>query len=132
MMTRRPKPTEPERRAMLESLTDVGPSKPVGYLPLYAIRDFVRLSPKAVAADAAARGLAAARFGTKQCRIKSGALYVYHREALAGLLQARADVLDAAGLPRDPDGFVAHIAAVRYEADHPVHAVIKAAFADTF
>ncbi|MGO9356199.1 MAG: hypothetical protein ACLP1D_00830 [Xanthobacteraceae bacterium] len=129
---KRPKPSEDERRSMLRDLTDVGPSKPVGYLPLHAIKNFVQLSPKAVAAAAAARGLAAAQFNTKQCRIKSGALYVYHRKALAHVLQTQADVVEAAGLPLDPDGFVAHIAAVWFEADHPVYAVIKTAFADIY
>jgi hypothetical protein len=87
---RRPKPTEGERQTLLRCLAEVGPSKPVGYLPLRTIKDFVQLSPKAVAAAATARGLATAQFGPNTCCIKSGALYVYDREALAKLLQARA------------------------------------------
>lgn len=130
MTARPPEPTEDERRHALRDLAGVGPSKPMGYLPLRTIRNFVRLSPKAVAADAAARGLASAQFGTRQCRISSGALYVYDRAALAGLLRAHAEVLDAAGVPRDPDGFVAHVAAVWYAPGHPLHAVIGLAFGD--
>jgi hypothetical protein len=57
-MTTRPEPSESERQALLRSLTEVGPSKPVGYLPLYTINDFVQLTPEAVAAAATARGLA--------------------------------------------------------------------------
>jgi hypothetical protein len=129
---KRPQPSEDERRSMLRDLTEVGPSKPVGYLPLYTIKDLIQLSPKALAADATARGLMAAQFSAKRCRIKSGALYVYHREALARLLQAQADVVEAAGLSLDPDRFIAHIAMVWFEADHPVYAVIKTAFADRY
>jgi len=48
---------------LLHSLTEVGPTKPVGYLPLDTIRNFVRQSPEAVAASANARGLMAVKFG---------------------------------------------------------------------
>jgi hypothetical protein len=128
---KRPVPSEDERRFLLRSLTEVGPSKPVGYLPLYTIRDFVQLSPETVAAAATARGLTTAQFSPQECCIKSGALYVYHRAALASLLQARADAVTAAGLPLDPDRFVAHIAAVWVDEDHPAQTVIRAAFADS-
>jgi hypothetical protein len=128
MMTKRPGPSEDERRTLLRSLTEVGPSKPVGYLPLHAIRDFVRMPPNTVAAAATARGFATAQFGPDSCCIKSGALYVYDREPLANLLQAGADVLLAAGLPLDPDRFVAHIATVWFESDHPAHPIIASAF----
>jgi hypothetical protein len=115
---------------LLRSLTEVGPSKPVGYLPLNTIKDFVQLTPEDVAAAATARGLATAQFGPKVCCIKSGALYVYHREALSDLLQARADTISAAGLPLDPDSFVAHIATIWFGEDHPAHAIIATAFGD--
>ncbi|SDR64238.1 hypothetical protein SAMN05519103_09566 [Rhizobiales bacterium GAS113] len=130
LMARRPEPSEDERQTLLRSLTEVGPSKPVGYLPLYTIKDFVQLTPEAVAAAATARGLATAQFGPKVCRIKSGALYVYHREALANLLQARAEPISAAGLPLDPDRFVAYIAAVWFGEDHPAHPIIATVFGD--
>jgi hypothetical protein len=74
LMTRRPEPSADERRTLLLSLTEVRPSKPVGYLPLHTIRDFVQLSLEAVAAAATARGLATAQFGPDTCCIKSGAL----------------------------------------------------------
>lgn len=130
-MAKQPQPSEDERRFLLRSLTEVGPSKPIGYLPLYTIKDFVQLSPQTIAAAATARGLTTAQFSPKECCIKSGALYVYHREALASLLQARAEVITAGGLPLDPDRFVAHIAAVWFKADHPASAVIRTAFADS-
>ncbi len=62
-MTRRPDLSDDERNALLYSLTAVGPSKPVGYLPLYAIEEFVPRTPETVAAAAAARGLATRLFG---------------------------------------------------------------------
>jgi hypothetical protein len=122
--------SEEERSALLRSLTEVDPSKPVGYLPLYTIEEFVRTTPEALAAAAAARGLATAQFTPADCCIKSGALYVYHREALANLLRANAEAACAAGLPLAPDDFIARIAAVWFEKNHPAYPVIAAAFGD--
>jgi hypothetical protein len=110
---------------------EIGASKPVSYLPLYTIEDFVRQTPEAVAAAATARGLATAQFGSAACCIKSGALYVYDREVLASLLQERADAIVAAGLPLDPDRFVAHIATVWFEKDHPAYPIIARVFGDS-
>jgi len=115
---------------LLRSLAEVGPSKPVGYLPPHTIDDFVQLSPEALAKAATARGLATAQFGPDICCIKSGALYVYDREVLAKLLHMQADVISAAGLPLDPDLFDALIATVWFAADHPVRPIIASAFGE--
>ena len=130
-MARHPEPSETERKALLRSLTKVGPTKPVGYLPLYTIEEFVQLTPEAVAAAATARGLATAQFGPAACCIKSGALYVYDREALADLLQESADAIAAAGLPSDPDRFVAHIATVWFDMAHPAYPLIARVFGES-
>jgi hypothetical protein len=45
-------------------------------------------------------------------------------------LQERAAVLSAADLSLDPDRFVAQIAGVWFEKDHPAYPVIGAAFGD--
>lgn len=130
-MKRRPELTGEERDALLHSLTAVGPSKPVGYLPLNTIEMLLKRSPETIAAAAAARGLATAQFGPSICCIKSGALYAYDRDTLAALLKANADAVRAAGLPRDPDYFVAHIAAVWFDESHPAHRIIATAFGDS-
>ena len=127
-MARRAEPSETERH-WLRGLTDVGPTKPVGYLPLYTIEEFVQLTPEAVAAAATARGFATAQFGPAACCIKSGALYVYDCEALANFLQESADAIVAAGLPSDPDRFVAHIATVWFDTNHPAYPLIARASA---
>ncbi|MBY3464216.1 hypothetical protein HFN80_09340 [Rhizobium laguerreae] len=48
---------EETQNALLRDLTGVGPSKIVGYLPIYTIRQFLGTTPKALAAAAATRGL---------------------------------------------------------------------------
>jgi len=121
-----------ERDVLLRSLTDVGPSKPVGYLPLYTIEKFLRSTPETLAAAAGTRGLATAQFAQAACCIKSGAFYAYHRDALNNLLQENADAVRVAGLPLDPDDFVAHIAAIWYEKSHSAHPIIAAAFGERY
>lgn len=121
--------SEPTKAAsLLRSLNRVGPAKPVGYLPLNTVKDLVNV--EVVMANAAARGLAAAQFGPENCCIRSGALYVYDRQALRRLLRNHADLLAAANMPLDPDHFIARIAAVWLEPSHPVHSIIAQAFGD--
>ena len=122
------RPDEREQEMLLRSLMAVGPSKPVGYLPLHTIEEFVQITPEAVVAALTAHGLATVQFGPTGCCIKSGALYACHREALAALLQANADAIRAMGLPLDPEIFVAHIAAVWFENNHPAYPIIAKAF----
>lgn len=130
-MARRPGPSETDRQALLRDLTEIGPTKPVGYLPLYTIEEFVQLTSEAVAAAATARGLATAQFGPAVCCIKSGALYVYDRKALADFLRESADAIAAARLPSDPDRFVAHIATTWFDMAHPAYPLIARAFGES-
>lgn len=127
-MSKQPAPTEAEREHYLRDLSGVGSSKPIGYLPLYTIRDFAHLSPEIVAARATANGLTAVEFSPKRCCIKSGALYVYDPQTLAQLLLAQADVLKANDFPLDPDRFVAHIAKTWFPQHYPAQSVIAQAF----
>jgi hypothetical protein len=119
------------RHGLLRDLLAVGPTKPIGYLPIKTLEQLVQLAPDAVAATAAARGLATAQFGPEACCIKSGALYVYDREALASLLQHHLDSVLKADLPPDPDRFVACIAANWFDEDHPAYPIIERAFGAT-
>jgi hypothetical protein len=119
------------RTFVLRSLTQVGPEKPIGYLPLYTLRDFAGVDPAIICAEATARGLAAAQFGPDDCCIDSGALYIYDRQALSLLLQAHSEILVEVGIPREPELFVALIAAVWLEPEHPVYQIIAKAFGET-
>jgi hypothetical protein len=122
-------PSEAEQRVLLRCLLEVGPSKPIGYLPLGAIKA-ARSSREIVASSALARKLAVIEFPHGACCIESGALYVYDRAALATLLKERAVAAAAAGLPLQSDAFVAHIAATWFAPDHPAIPIIVAAFGE--
>jgi hypothetical protein len=120
--------TKADRRWLLCELTLVGPRKPLGYLPLYTLKHLLLCDPQHVASEAHGLGLTAIELGSDRCCINSGALYVYHREALAELVQARGGVLAANGLPVDPDHFVALIASVEFEHHDPIYPLVVAAF----
>ncbi|MDF0697761.1 hypothetical protein PYR71_14855 [Rhizobium sp. MC63] len=115
---------------LLRDLTDVGPLKPIGYLPRSTIKRFLKTTSKALAASLVKRGLAVAEFTTRHSMIHSGALYVYDRNALDSLIREQAEAVQAAGLPLNADSLVAHIAAVFYDLDHPAHGIIATAFGE--
>lgn len=129
-MPSKPNLSMEDRERLLCDLTQVGLSKPVGYLPLYTIRDLLKLAPEDIAADLNTRGLSTVQFSTATCCIKSGALYVYHKQALTDLLMENAGLLHTAGIPNSPDEFVARIAAVWFDQDHPAKRVVDRAFGD--
>jgi hypothetical protein len=103
---------------------------PIGYLPLYTIRDILKMETHALAQDSAAKGLSAALFGPAQCCIKSGALYLFDRQSLELLLQSSRPILSASRWPLDPDQFVGRIAPKWIDPGHPVTPVIKRAFGE--
>jgi hypothetical protein len=121
---------EVERVAILGSLNRVGPGKAVGYLPLYTIIDVIQASPETLSAEAEARGLTAMRLGPEQCCIKSGALYVFDRDALASVLGEASDTLVEFWVPGTSNAFVECIAAHWFELDHPVYKTIRLAFGE--
>ena len=121
---------EPSGSMILSSLTQVGPAKPIGYLPLYTIRDVLQMDPYALAQDAKARGLSSTLFGPNQCCIKSGALYVFDKHSLESLMRSSTAILVATGWPLDPDQFVARIAREWIDHAHSIAPVIKRAFGD--
>jgi hypothetical protein len=113
-----------EQREMLDSLLEIGPSRPLIILE-------ARSAPEILAVSALAQGLAAVQFPRESCSVEGGALYVYHRAALGALLQAHSEAVLAVGLPLQSDAFVARIATVRFAPDHPAHKIIAAALGRT-
>ncbi|WP_147283772.1 hypothetical protein [Bosea caraganae] len=120
-----------ERKAsILESLMGVGPSKPIGYLPLCTIQDVLGVPVAVLLKQMMPRGILALKLNSKECCIKSGALYFYDPVALENLLRVASDDLKQCGWPRTPAEFVKHIAANWYESDHPLIGLIRMAFGE--
>jgi hypothetical protein len=72
--------------AILSSLTQVGPAKSIGYLPLDTIRNILQMDARALADEAEANGQSVMLLGPERCCIKSGALYVFDKQSLETLL----------------------------------------------
>jgi hypothetical protein len=120
-----------DRKHIMESLTRVGSTKAIGYLPLNTVIDLLEISLNTLEDDARSRGLAAITFEQDRCCIHSGAIYIYDRDTLARLLLASAETLTACRLAVNPDEFVLQIAATWFDRSHPAFSVIAAAFDDS-
>ena len=117
-----------QKALALRSLKRVGPTKAIGYLPLYTIVEFLQVTPETLVAEAEARGLKTLKLSAQQCCIDSGALYVYDHDELASILHIAQEILLEHELPGDPRCFVQHIAAHWFQCDHPLYVVIAKAF----
>lgn len=126
-----PSPETPEE--VMRDLRDVGPAKPMGYLPIRGITRFCGIPLAEAIADVQARGLAWRVVGEPPASsVASGALYVWDRAALGALLDANRDILMIADWPLDPDVFVAKVdrVTVHEEVFPALYELIGAAFAD--
>jgi hypothetical protein len=122
---------EAKKAAILSSLTQVGPTKPIGYLPLQTIRDILQVEPRTIEQEAEAKGLSTALFRPGQCCIRSGALYLFDRSSLERLLRSSSPILSANDWPEEPDSFVKRVASEWIDDQrHPVTRVIKLAFGE--
>jgi len=92
----------------VDDLYLVGAAKPLGYLPLDTILS-AGYTPARVAAELEVCGLGTRLCAAEECRIASGALYVWDRDALGKLLNANRNVLDDAGWPCEADEFVQRV-----------------------
>jgi len=123
------KATDERRDEVLRNLRDVGLKKLVGYLPLYAILHCL-LTIEDVRDEATQRGMASSRFGPDQCRIHTGAFYVYDRASLRRLLLEYSEIFRAKGWSTDPDAFVRVIARKWLKPHDPLMPLILKAFGD--
>ncbi|WP_186419187.1 hypothetical protein [Bosea sp. CS1GBMeth4] len=116
--------------SVLESLTLVGSTKAIGYLPLQTVTQVLQLNVEDAIAHAAACGLNALSIGPQECCINSGALYVFDAAALEAILRNGVATLEQVNAPTDPTMFVRFIARYWFPADHPIMPIIRTAFAD--
>ena len=123
-------PATEEQANILLSSMEVGKTKSVGYLPLYTIRDFLRRDARALARQAADRGLSAMILNADECCIKSGALYFYDASMLSELPAKNFPIVRDAGCPTTPARFVRLVASTWFDANRPIVAEIKTAFGD--
>lgn len=117
-------------RAVMSDLWRVGPTKPLGYLPLSTLKRH-GFEAGALAAHFDRLGFGTRRFSPRETVIASGALYVFHR-TLADLLYEYRALLASYGWPTEPQAFVQKVATVEVPEDGsaPLHHLIARAFGD--
>ena len=113
----------------LNNLLDIGPDKPLGYLPLFTLRDLCMVDPIEVAEYLRQRGLETREWDQSFCHVGSGALYAYDRRSLQILLDRNLKVLNEAGWPNQADDFVVQVATTCVEQPH-LFDLVADAFAD--
>jgi hypothetical protein len=124
-------PEVPPHAPIMDDLYDVGPDKPLGYLPNEAIYGYGE-RPEVVGDVSQRRGLSTLELGEEEAMIRGCALYVYDKKALDSLLGEQASMLAARGWPVDATEFVDRVGreAVDAEQDPELFRVIAWAFRD--
>lgn len=122
--------SDDERAQILRSLSGVGISKSVGYLPLNTVTSILGIDVEVLTREYQDKGLSVRIFSPDTCCIKSGALYVYESSDLRIILDEDRRLLTANGWDNDPDQFVNQVARFWVEKTNPVYPVIQRAFGD--
>ncbi len=113
----------------LRDLTEVGPDKPVGYLPVETVMLCGR-SVEDMQSELQQKGLQTLLFSERDCNVFSGALYVWDEIALQNHLDCHGPILEAAGWPQETTEFIHRIATKYAPSATPLFDLIADAFAD--
>ena len=98
------------KKKYLNHLLDIGPDKPMGYLPLNDIRNLCKVNYIELMNYLKQKGLEVKKWDRSFCSVGSGALYAYDKNSLQNLLDHNFSILDDADWPRKADEFVVKVA----------------------
>jgi hypothetical protein len=113
----------------LADIEQVGPTKPLGYLPRKTIIAVCGREIDEVKRWAELHNLRYLDLLPEECDISSGALFVWDDHSLSNLLTANAAMLYEVGWPTTTEAFVATVAR-RYGSDARLYELIGRAFGD--
>lgn len=115
----------PSAEELLADLRNVGPNKPMGYLPLDAIKRNCNTTPEALQSELCAKGLKA-----EELYHNPHALVVWDEDALQSLLDKNQETLMASKWPTDANEFAEYIMQHSAPAYTVLFDVVADAFAD--
>lgn len=119
-------------REILSDLSEVGPNKPLGYLPIDTLVEVCGVDIEAYKHTLNQQGLKTLQLSMKESNVGwNGALFAYHEESLKQLLEERKSVLIDYHWPTDPEQFVRHLN-VPAPSKTPIFDLIADAFNDRF
>ena len=111
---------------LLSDLTCVGPSKPVGYLPLSTFAK-LPIDQKETIGSLRKRGLTVTVLG--RSRFASASIYVYDKPALQALLDKASPMLESHGWPYEAAGYIKALHTDRAY-DPPLYNFVAMTFGD--
>jgi hypothetical protein len=114
---------------ILNDVRNVGPAKPVGYLPLSTIRAYGG-NIRTLASEAKRKDFIVRLFCEGEAPIVSGALFVASPVALTKLLKKHKDTVAAFGWSSNPETFLEEIATRQATPKTKLYDVVADAFAD--
>jgi hypothetical protein len=97
-------------REILSDLIDVGPEKPLGYLPIDTLKDVCEVDVEDFARTLRVKGLKTIMLNMEESNVGwNGALYAYHEDSLRNLLLEQRELLMQKRWPLDPEAFIRHL-----------------------
>ena len=120
----------PDPDRLLSEHTNVGPSKPISYLPINTIERLLKMSVADYARLIERGGGSCVVFAETETCIRSGAVYAYSKVDLARVLARNSSLLAEHSWPQEPAEFVTKVAQEWLDEDSPLTRVIDAAFGD--
>jgi 8-oxo-dGTP pyrophosphatase MutT (NUDIX family) len=120
----------PDLDRILSEHTNVGPSKPISYLPISTIERLLKMTVADYARLIERAGGSSVVFAETETCIKSGAVYGYSKVDLAYVLVRNASLLAEHSWPQESAEFVTKVAQEWLDEDSPLKRVIDAAFGD--
>ena len=124
--------TSPDFHRRLFNDLNVGPNKPMGYLPKYTVKVLLKEDLHLLKRQFRSKGIKFRFFSKKRARIWSGAVYVYDHDAVAQIVEKYRVQLKEHNWPTKPDRIVARIASHWLSMSHPLHQFIKDLFGDHY
>ena len=118
----------PDPDRLLSEHTNVGPSKPMSYLPISTIESLLKMTAAEYALLVERAGGSSMVFAEPDTCIKSGAVYAYSKIDLARVLIRNTLLLVEHSWPQTSAEFVTKVAQEWLEDDNPLKRVIEAAF----
>jgi len=116
-----------EIEGLMNDILLIGPRKPMGYLPISTLQ-MCGQDTGALIDDARINGLRAEMWGSHECMVGSGALFVWDAETVEQFIEPNGPLLVGAGWPDDHHMLVRKIATQNVAIDTPLHELIDALF----
>lgn len=128
---KQPSPIEDEVMLGLEQIRNLGPHKPLGYLPIDTLSSYFHSDVQHEIERARQKGFKYLVLSPKETDIgHEGALFIYDESSLKQLLEEHRETLVKGHWPTDPEAFTRKVASVFVHDGTPLREVVDRAFGE--